>query len=33
MIHTGDAVKLVKNHAKKMRLEIKQKEYDGDPIM
>ena len=30
MIHTGDAVKLVKNHAKKMRLEIKQKEYDGE---
>lgn len=29
MIHSEDAVKLVKDHAKQIRLEIKQREYDG----
>lgn len=29
MIHSEDAVTLVRNHAKQIRLEIKQREYDG----
>ena len=29
MIHSEDAVKLVRDHAKQIRLEIKQREYDG----
>ena len=30
MLHTSEAVKLVKNGAKQIKLEIKQKEYDGE---
>lgn len=29
-IHTSDAVKLVKNNAKQVKIEIKQREYDGE---
>lgn len=29
MIHSEEAIKLVKNHVKHIRLEIKQHEYDG----
>ena len=30
MIHCSDAVKLVKNNVKKIRLEVEQREYDGE---
>lgn len=30
MLHCSDAVKLVKNNVKKIRLEVKQREYDGE---